>query len=53
MYAVGAALIYLAVEKVVEPALLMGMDFGPLLSKPRLFLCGASAQAAKYQGEGL
>ena len=103
MYVVGAVLIYLAVEKGFEPALLMGMgfgailvnlplsgvmnqvsagvgethgiiqwlfevgieaseampillfigigamiDFGPLLSNPKLFLCGAAAQAGIF-----
>ena len=103
MYAVGGALIWLAIEKDFEPALLMPMgfgailvnlplsgvidqfsegvgethgiiqwlfevgieaseampillfigigamiDFGPLLSNPRLFLCGAAAQAGIF-----
>lgn len=103
MYVVGALLIYLAVEKGFEPALLMGMgfgailvnlplsgvmnqvsegvgethgiiewlfevgigaseampillfigigamiDFGPLLTNPKLFLCGAAAQAGIF-----
>ena len=34
MYGVGAVLIYLAIEKGFEPALLMPMGFGAILAVP-------------------
>ena len=85
MYGIGGLLIWLAIEKGFEPALLMPMgfgailvnlplsgvinqfseaseamplllfigigamiDFGPLLANPKLFLCGAAAQAGIF-----
>ena len=51
MYLVGFALIYLAIQKGYEPALLLlfigigaMIDFGPLLSNPKMLLFGAAAQ---------
>ncbi len=52
MYVIGAVLIWLAINKDLEPVLLLLLfigigamiDFGPLLSNPKLFLFGAAAQ---------
>ena len=50
MIAIGCALIWCAIKKEMEPTLLLFIgigamiDFGPLLSNPKMFLFGAAAQ---------